>query len=1024
MLIVTFLFAAPHQARAADPVAVPLWQQSATQAAVLDSFKLVAKQYIGMSFSATPTPSTVAGVFSELGAYDRSKWRLGHWQADLDSFGRYDEPPGFSTVRQGFGYWLITKDTTRVHYTSTVTTPDSFEIPLTRSKYHTVAKGDWNQVGNPFAFATGISANNWRIVKRDTVQSFTSASNYVDTNPRLYNSVTKNYNAATTIPRDSAFWVRAVDRDTGLAWTSWRSSPTARPYVMTDNTMGANGPTFGWIEISGTGTPIFSSAFGWDDNISGAIALPFSFPYYGNTYSSVYVCTNGWLTFEPTTSAFFGNGQMASGVGVPSMVCPFWDDLILPAGANHVLYQNVGGRFVIEWVNVEHFGGGAGDLYSFEVIIDSNGDITFQYLTMTDPPGWTPNGTVGIQDKPMTGGAQAVFNGVYAVGSRATRFRPTPSPFFTRFSTKVDNSGVPHVAYQDGISGRVVYAYRKGTRWIEEVVDAAASYESVSLALDPTTQLPRIAYQGRLANGNGKLMYAVRNAAGVWSTQDADPVARTGFSASLAIGSDGFPRIAYVDKTVTGGRLMMASLTSSWATEVADTTSGGEITGSVSLALDSGNRPHIGYQGKLGDPNHRLRYLSKPAAAWVREDVDTQGDAGYSSSIAVTSAGAPRIVSGTLSSGYDVRFASKAGTVWTNETPAASGDVGVSTALALTKAGEARIAFTDQTNGRIMHSSPIGGGTWVTNDIADVGPGAGMSCAIAIDPDGNSKIAYIAGVLGAAPALRIAEKTRGLFRLQIAPVAAPAPLAPTALARPEDAAWALAVVARLGDRQSEPLMVGVGTPAEGRTLNMTPVPSPPYTETLDLLSTQRVGDEDAPFVRDFRPEAQQMTWTIQVNGATGPGELVLEFSGLGVPAGMRFVLSDPAAGWSREVKSGDLVTLAATGSRRLSLIADASGVMPQTPLLVDGIRFAYPNPFSDRLGLAFTLARPGDIVVNVYDVQGRRIRDLSRLGAAPGEQVLMWDGRDDRGRSAATGVYFARYRAGSASGVRRVVKVE
>ena len=68
-------------------------------------------------------------------------------------------------------------------------------------------------------------------------------------------------------------------------------------------------------------------------------------------------------------------------------------------------------------------------------------------------------------------------------------------------------------------------------------------------------------------------------------------------------------------------------------------------------------------------------------------------------------------------------------------------------------------------------------------------------------------------------------------------------------------------------------------------------------------------------------------------------------------------------------------------------------------------------------------ARGGDVRVGIYDVTGRRVRSLERLGAGPGEQVLVWDGRDGGGRQLAPGVYLARYQAGAAHGTRRLVKL-
>ncbi len=68
----------------------------------------------------------------------------------------------------------------------------------------------------------------------------------------------------------------------------------------------------------------------------------------------------------------------------------------------------------------------------------------------------------------------------------------------------------------------------------------------------------------------------------------------------------------------------------------------------------------------------------------------------------------------------------------------------------------------------------------------------------------------------------------------------------------------------------------------------------------------------------------------------------------------------------------------------------------------------FPNPFSHATELRVGLPRDADVHLVVYDVAGRRVatRSLSRLAA--GWQRVLFDGRDDRGSSLASGVYFAR----------------
>jgi hypothetical protein len=70
--------------------------------------------------------------------------------------------------------------------------------------------------------------------------------------------------------------------------------------------------------------------------------------------------------------------------------------------------------------------------------------------------------------------------------------------------------------------------------------------------------------------------------------------------------------------------------------------------------------------------------------------------------------------------------------------------------------------------------------------------------------------------------------------------------------------------------------------------------------------------------------------------------------------------------------------------------------------------------------LAFTLPQAGRINVSVFDVQGRRIRTLFDGESAAGPVSFEWDRRDAAGRSAPSGMYFARITGAGATIVRRV----
>jgi len=70
------------------------------------------------------------------------------------------------------------------------------------------------------------------------------------------------------------------------------------------------------------------------------------------------------------------------------------------------------------------------------------------------------------------------------------------------------------------------------------------------------------------------------------------------------------------------------------------------------------------------------------------------------------------------------------------------------------------------------------------------------------------------------------------------------------------------------------------------------------------------------------------------------------------------------------------------------------------------LRIVPPNPA--RLGAAveFTLGAPSAVRCTVHDVRGTRVATVVNASLGAGTHLRRWDGRDDRGRRVAPGVYF------------------
>ncbi|NOT33519.1 MAG: T9SS type A sorting domain-containing protein [Candidatus Eisenbacteria bacterium] len=81
----------------------------------------------------------------------------------------------------------------------------------------------------------------------------------------------------------------------------------------------------------------------------------------------------------------------------------------------------------------------------------------------------------------------------------------------------------------------------------------------------------------------------------------------------------------------------------------------------------------------------------------------------------------------------------------------------------------------------------------------------------------------------------------------------------------------------------------------------------------------------------------------------------------------------------------------------------------------------YPNPARHGASVAFDLAREDEVRLEIFDMRGARVRSLA-IGRRPaGRHRLTWDGRDESGRSAPSGLYFVRMEANGIRESRKLV---
>jgi hypothetical protein len=189
------------------------------------------------------------------------------------------------------------------------------------------------------------------------------------------------------------------------------------------------------------------------DDTHFGMALPAPFTFYGQSYDSVWICSNGWLAFERTTLPEFRNWQIPSPIGPGAMICPFWDDLVIDRlwpnnDSAHTVwtrYDAAENRFIVQWrafnrAGLKNTGLPNEDLCTFEAILKyraGDGDVLCQYNQIANVDVENNYASVGIQDSYHRRGLGLTYANIYAPSvdtlqaGRAILFTTTPPDNFS-----------------------------------------------------------------------------------------------------------------------------------------------------------------------------------------------------------------------------------------------------------------------------------------------------------------------------------------------------------------------------------------------------------------------------------------------------------------------------------------------------------------------------------------------------------------------------------------------------------------
>ncbi len=117
-----------------------------------------------------------------------------------------------------------------------------------------------------------------------------------------------------------------------------------------------------------------------------------------------------------------------------------------------------------------------------------------------------------------------------------------------------------------------------------------------------------------------------------------------------------------------------------------------------------------------------------------------------------------------------------------------------------------------------------------------------------------------------------------------------------------------------------------------------------------------------------------------------------------------------------------VIDLRGTDNAKLDYTLDkTSGTVTPNVFKLDS---NFPNPFNPMTKISFSLPTAQDVMLAVYSVDGRKVATLLEGAQSAGTHEVLWMGRDDAGKSVASGTYFYQIKAGPYSQVRKMTLIK
>ena len=214
-------------------------------------------------------------------------------------------------------------------------------------------------------------------------------------------------------------------------------------------------------------------------------------------------------------------------------------------------------------------------------------------------------------------------------------------------------------------------------------------------------------------------------------------VGANGNDNGIAYDSSGVLHFAYYDTVAKTVKYATRSTSGAWSAVQTVDTSGADVGGHLSLALDATGRPAIAYfDGSGGD----LRYAVLQGTHWDVQVVDYKHSVGLFPSLRFDDLNQPVIAYYKKTSG-DLRLAFDNGTNWTIMEIQTEGDVGRSASLARQVNGLWAIGYENSTLGQLQYAYQDASAVWQKGTV-DTSTAGISYISLAFDTSGRASMSY------------------------------------------------------------------------------------------------------------------------------------------------------------------------------------------------------------------------------------------------------------------------------------------